>query len=296
MFKTRALTNRLNVRIYRLVTKFITPVALLVGLLLLAVFHFRGVLATTRAQDDLFRGQKAYSLGPLGFDFVENAGTNRPVIAYNGTDVLAYVDWNSSIAVDGHVSNLWDNFHGYDFDRANADARQFFATTSGDGWQVVEVVTLVDEHTVTVHYAFVARPVGAAEPHQVTLSIAHLHRTLYQPTIQGNTLTAEVLPAYFQSVSFGHTPSPIGTLRVAVSGPQAPAGKAISLDDPHGTVDTHGAQYALANSFTTTYSIANPQVNRLVPLGTETVTFTTAIAAGTPIPAPVSTPAVAPLP
>jgi len=235
-------------------------------------------------------------LGPLGFDFVENAGTNRPAISYNGTDVLAYVDWNSSIAVDGHVANLWDNFHGYDFDRTNPDARQFFSTTSNDGWQVVEVVTLVDTHTVTVQYAFVARPVGAAEPHQVTLSISHLHRTLYQPTIQGNTLTAEVLPAYFQSVSFGHTPSPIGTLRVAVSGPRAPVGKAISLDDLHGTVDAHGAQYGLANSFTTTYSITNPQVNRLVPLGTETVTFTTAIAAGTPIPALVATPAVAPLP
>lgn len=295
MFILRMLTDRLNVRVYRLVTKVITPVVLLAGLLLLAVFHFSGVLATTKAQDDLFRGQKAYNLGPLSFDFVENAGTNRPAISYDGTDVLTYVDWNSSIAVDGHVSNLWDNFHGYDFDRTNPDARQFFATTSGNGWQVVEVVMLVDAHTVTVHYAFVARPVGAAEPHQVTLSIAHLHHTLYQPTIQGNTLTAEVLPTYFQNVSFGHTPSPIGTLRVAVSGPQVPV-KAISLDDLHGTVDRHGTQYGLANSFTTTYSIAEPQVNQLVPLGTETITFTTAIATGTPNPAPVSTPAVVQLP
>jgi hypothetical protein len=46
----------------------------------------------------------------------------------------------------------------------------------------------------------------------------------------------------------------------------------------------------LADSFTTTYTLQSPQVNRLTPLGTETIIFTPSVSAGTPVGAPVETP------
>ncbi|MGH2514700.1 MAG: hypothetical protein ACRDHP_03510 [Ktedonobacterales bacterium] len=280
--------ERLNVHLNTFVKKFITPAVLLAGLLILAVFHFRGVLAVTTAQTNLYHGVTAYSAGATGVNFQNNAGTDRPAITYGGVNLLSYVDWNSTISIDGQVQNLWDNYHGYSSDDTK---RQIFATTSGYGWQVVEVVTLVSSHTVTVRYDFTAQHVGTAEPHHVILNIAHLHKTWFQPAIHGNTFTAGVLPGYLSAIdSTTSVPHAIGTVTVAVSGPAVPAANAITMNDLQGYAVSGASELFLASSMTTTYTVDNPQVDRLITLGTETVTFSSAVPAGTAIPAPVSTP------
>ncbi|MFI5273366.1 MAG: hypothetical protein ACHQ4H_10090 [Ktedonobacterales bacterium] len=290
MLKTPKLTDRLNLKLNRFTLKVITPVVLLAGLLVLAFFNFQGVLATTSIQDNLFRGQIAYSSGPLQFTFQQLAGTDRPALSYDGAPFLTYVDWSSTISIDGHVQNLWDNYHGYDYDRKNPDNKQFFATSSGTGWQVVEVVSLLNAHTVTVHYDFVARTANGVEyPHSITLSIEHVHRTLYEPAIRGNTLVADVLPGFLQNANSGSTPHSSGTLTFQVSGPELGA-QPIALDAVRGNAGPDGVVRTLADSFTTTYTLQSPQVNRLTPLGTETIIFTPSVSAGTPVGAPVETP------
>src|SRR5215472_12266944 len=146
-----------NIRLYAFVSKVITPAVLLLGLLVLAVFHFNGVLANTQSIDNIFHGEQAYSDGPMSYTFQELAGTDRPDIDYNGFSVLTYVDWSSTISIDGHTTNLWDNFHGYDYDRQNPNDTEFFSTTSGTGWQLIQVVKLTSNHSVTVSYSIVAR-------------------------------------------------------------------------------------------------------------------------------------------
>ncbi|HEX8034212.1 MAG TPA: hypothetical protein VF510_10210 [Ktedonobacterales bacterium] len=289
------LTHKLNARTHTLVSKVITPVVLLLGLLVLLLAHFNGVLKITKAQDDLFHGQTAFSLGRMQYAFMTASGTNRPNISYAGVNVMTYIDWDSTISIDGQVSNLWDNFHGYDYDQTlNSTNRQFFSTTSGPGWQVVQVVNLVDDHTVTVHYDFVARTQGIAEPHHVVLTIEHAHASWYPASTQNNVFTAGLLPGRYQgSISSDHQPRPIGTVTLSVNGPAVPP-NTISFVDAHGNATLGGGDQQLLSVFTTTYIIDNPQVNRLTPLGTETLTYTSAIAQGTPIPAPHITPTPAP--
>ncbi|HLZ23500.1 MAG TPA: hypothetical protein VKQ30_15410 [Ktedonobacterales bacterium] len=280
--------KRLNVQLYTFVKRFITPVVLLAGLLILAIFHFKGVLAVTTSQSNLYRGVTAYSSGSYAITFQNNAGTDRPAIIYNGVNLLSYVDWSSTISVDGEVQNLWDNFHGYSTDDTK---HQIFATTSGYGWQVVEVVTLVDSHTVTVQYSFMAAHQGTAEPHHVVLSITHLHRTWLDPTVQGTTFTAEVLPGHVSAISSATSiPHAVGTVTVTVNGPAVDTTSAISIDDLQSFAVSDSTEQFLASSMTTRYVVDNPQVDRLIPLGTETVTFSSTVPTGTAFPAPVATP------
>src|SRR5215469_3712082 len=189
--KTRR--SRLNVRLYTFVSKVITPAVLLLGLIFLAVTHFSGVLANTQSVDNLYHGEQSYSMGPMSYTFQMLAGTDRPNAYFNGTSLLSFVDWSSTISIDGHVSTLWDNFHGYDYDRQNPSDTEFFSTTSGYGFQVVEVVKLTSNHSVTVQYSFVSKPETIAEPHHVALSIEHYHSSMYQPSITGDVFTAGVL-------------------------------------------------------------------------------------------------------
>lgn len=285
------ITHNLNARTHTLVSRVITPVILLLGLLVLLVAHFNGVLAITKSQDDIYHGQTAFSLGRMQYTYMQTTGTNRPNISFAGINVMTYIDWDSTISVDGHVSNLWDNFHGYDYDHhLGSTDRQFFSTTSGSGWQLVQVVNLVDDHTVTVAYSFVARTLDVAEPHHVVLTIEHAHASWYPASVQTNVFTAGLLPGRYQgNITSDHQPHPIGTVTLSVAGPYVPA-DAISFVDAHGNVTLTGGDQQLLTAFTTTYVIDNPQVNRLTPLGTETLTYSSAIPQGTAIPAPRTTP------
>jgi hypothetical protein len=282
----------MNVQLKRFVSKVITPVVLLAGLLLLVVLHFRGVLAITTAQGNLFKGQQAFSTGSFQYAFQQDAGTDRPVVSSSGLSVLSWVEWSSTISVDGVVSNLWDNYHGYDMDTTK---KQFYSTTSGTGFQVVEIVTLVNDHTVTVQYELVARNEGANAPRQITLTIDHFHDALFQPTITGTTLTAQVLSGTLANLASGNTLRPRGTITLAMQGPRlAPNG--IAIADLRSNLTASGVQENLATSFTTTYTVQNPTISVLIPLGTETLTYTgnPGAGAGTPIPSLVGTPPTKP--
>jgi hypothetical protein len=284
---------RPNVRLYTFVSKVITPAILLLGLLVLAVYHFSGVLANTQSIDNIYHGEQAYSKGPMAYTFQELAGTDRPDINYNGISLLTYVDWSSTMSIDGHVSNLWDNFHGYDYDRINPNDPVFTSTTSGTGWQLIEVVKLTSNHSMTISYSFVARTETLAEPHHVILTIEHVHQSMYQPTIRGNVFTAGVLSHEMDSVTSGDTPTPLGTITVSVQGPAVSA-SSIVLDTARGSQDTNGNDAVLTDSFQTTYVIQDPDVNRMTRLGTETVNFTPASSVGTPVSAPL--PVITPTP
>lgn len=285
--KTLRTGHKLNVRLNRFLMKVITPVVLLVGLLMLVLLHFHGVLGITTADQNLYKGITAYSSGPLEMSFQHNSGADRPAILYDNVSLLSYVDWNSTITVDGQVQNLWDNFHGYDQDDTK---HQVFATTSGYGWQLVEIISLVNAHSVTVQYDFMAQHQGDAEPHNVVLNIVHLHKSWYQPQVNGDTFTAQELPGYVKSISGTDRPHAIGTMTVTVAGDHV-SSSPISIDDLHGFAQPGGGMLSLATSMTTSYTISNPQVDRLTPLGTETITFANSEAAGTPLPA-IGTPTV----
>lgn len=283
--KTRG--SRLNVRLYTFVSKVITPAVLLLGLIFLAVTHFSGVLANTQSVDNLYHGEQSYSMGPMSYTFQMLAGTDRPNVSYAGTSLLSLVDWSSTISIDGHVSTLWDNYHGYDYDRQNTNDTEFFSTTSGNGWQVVEVVKLTSTHSVTVAYSFVSKPEGLAEPHHVVLTIEHFHQSMYQPTITGDVYTAGVLTHEMTSVTSGDTPTSLGTIQVSVEGPAVPATGAIYLDTVRGNQTATGTYAVLTDTFATTYVIDEPDVDRLVPLGTETIDFTPGTPPGTPVSSPI---------
>lgn len=295
-----------NVHLYKLVARSITPLVLLAGLLLLALYHFNVVLNTTQTQNDLLQGVTAMSQGRLEVDFQRDGGVDRPAMIYDSLPLISYADVDSTISVDGHVQNLWNNLHGYSFD---ASHHQIFATTSGTGWQVTQVVQLVNDHTITVTYQFTARPVGLTSPHRVALDIAHQHiNTMitdstvphdtalwYYPTIQGATFTAEELPLLVQNPRTPYDPNapqsfaPLGLTTVRVSGPTL-ASAPITVDDASGAV-VGTQQESWASQITTHYVLTNPIVDRFVTLGTETISFKPFTGnAGTPVALPIPQP------
>ncbi len=293
-----------NLSLYKLVARSITPVVLLGGLLLLALYHFNVVLSTTQTQNDLLQGITAMSQGRLEVDFQRDAGVNRPEMIYNALPLISYVDVDSTISIDGHVQNLWNNVHGYSFD---ARHHQIFATTSGNGWQVTQVAQVVNDHTMTVTYQFTARPVGTTSPRRVALDIAHVHvnttvvdsatprntAVWYYPTVQGATFTAEELPLAVQNPRTPYDPNtpqrfaPMGQTMVQVSGP-ALANTPITIDDAAGAVVGQQQEW-WASQITTHYALTDPPVNQFISLGTETITFT-------PLSGSVGTPVALPLP
>ncbi len=266
--KTKVAPLRPNVLLNRLVTRTITPFVLLAGLILLVVFNFRGVLQASKDQFSVIRGQQSYSVGGLQTRFSQNAGDQRPSVLAQGGGVLSWVEWGSKLSVDGEVYTLWDNSHGYDYDDGK---RQIYSTTTGHGVQIIEIVTAVDDHTVTVEYRLTAQPVGRAGVQHVVLNIAHQHQGLYQPAVSGGTLTAGVLPDSAYDPKGETALKPFGTITFTVSGPQL-ASSPLRIDDLHVDATADGP-HGYANSFTTTYAIDNPTINEVIPLGTETLTF-----------------------
>lgn len=266
--KTKVAPVRLNVLLNRLVMRTITPFVLITGLILLVVFNFRGVLQASKAEFSVIRGQQSYSVGGLQTRFSQNAGDQRPAVVEQNHGILQWAEWNSQLSVDGDVFTLWDNSHGYDYDDGK---RQIYSTTTGHGVQIIEIVTAVDEHTVTVEFRLAAQPVGKAGVQHVVLNIAHYHQGFYQPTISGSTLTASVLPDDVYEPKGETALKPFGKITFSVNGPQL-ASSPLRLDDWHVDTTADGS-HGYANSFTTTYSVDNPTVNEVIPLGTETLTF-----------------------
>lgn len=266
--KTKVAPVRPNVLLNRLVTRTITPFVLLTGLILLVVFNYHSVLQSSTDQFSIIRGQQSYSVGGLQTRFTQNAGDQRPSVLAQGSGILSWVEWNSKLSVDGEVFTLWDSGHGYEYDDGK---RQIYSTATGHGVQIIEIVTAVDDHTVTVEYRLAAQPVGQSGVQHVVLNIAHYHQGLYQPVVSGNTLVASVLPDNVYEPKGETALKPFGKMAFTVSGPQL-ASSPLRIDDWHVDTTADGS-HGYANYFTTTYAIDNPTVNEVVPLGTETLTF-----------------------
>ena len=273
-----------NIRLNRFVLRAITPVVLLAGLLLLLIYHFHGVLQVTQAQDNAFRGVTALSSGPLQLTFLRDSGTERPLVQWNGYDLITYADWSSTVAVDGQVTELWNTPHGYTFDHST---RRIYVSSSGDGWQLIAAITLVDSQQVRVDYDFVALSSAATQPHTIVLTIQHQRVFWYQPAVTGTMFRAAVPALSGVAAQAGQPSAPIGTLTLSATGPAATG---MQLGDVRAVTTPDGTRQQWASTLTTTYQLTNPLVDKLTPLGTETLTFTpSATGAGTPVAAPVRT-------
>lgn len=291
---------RRDARLYRALARAITPAVLIAGLLLLAVYHFNGILKTTAAEDNLFHGVTAFSSGRLELDFQRDAGIDRPAILWNRLGVMTFSEWDSIIAVDGHTDELWNNFHGYSVDAAH---NTMYATTSGYGWQVTEIARLVDDHTITVTFELTARNVGTAVPRHVELLVNHHHSNgqpgamagfWYYPQVNGASFTAEELPLSVQNPAVPYQPdsyqsfNPDATTSLSVAGP-ALAHTPIALNNAASAV-LQGHSQSWASSFTTHYVLDNPPPDQLLMLGTETITVQPlASGSGTPVILPLPT-------
>jgi hypothetical protein len=308
----QATAQRRTVQFYRAIARAVTPAVLIAGLLVLAVYHFHGVLQITQASDNLYRGIYAFSQDKFEVDFQRDAGLDRPDILYDRFELMSFSDWDTVISVDGHTQELWNSYHGYSVD---TQKRQVFASASGYGWQLTEVVTLVDDHTVTVTYQLTARHLGTAAPQQVMLQVVHQHAGYldngppqpksvfwYDPKVQGNTFTGEELPLAAQdpvahpATGPTYTAYPFGVTTLQISGPFV-ASTPITLHNYGSAVVQGGQSEAWAGSLATHYAISNPPVDTLTTLGTETISFgLLGQNAGTPVILPLPQPATAPTP
>lgn len=271
-----------NIRLNRFVLRAITPVVLLAGLLVLLIYHFHGVLQVTQAQDNTFHGVTALSDGPLQVTFLRDSGTERPLIQWNGYDLVTYADWSSTVAVDGQVTELWNSPHGYTFDQTT---RRIYVSNSGTNWQVIAAITLVDSQRVQVDYSFVALSTTTTPPHEMQLVIQHQRVFWYQPTITGTTFRAWVPALSGAAAQAGQPSAPIGTLTLSVAGPAAAR---MQLGDVRAMVTSDGTREQWASTLTTTYQLTNPPADKLIALGSETLNFAPdATNTGTPVAAPV---------
>ncbi|MEO7000312.1 MAG: hypothetical protein ABI068_00705 [Ktedonobacterales bacterium] len=262
-----------NVQLRRFVSRVITPVVLVVGLLILAFYQFNGVLKVTTANDNAFHGVVTYNNGPMQVNFLQNAGTSRPSVNYKGWNLVTYAEWNSTIAVNGDVQELWNSYHGYNLDDQK---RVIVSTASSGAWQVVQVITVVNDHTVTIAYDFVVRPQGNAPlPQHIELSIMHLHNVWNQPTVTGDTFQAQIT-APINSANPGAGSRAVGTVTLALSGP-ALAPHPLNLLDYRNTVTPNGQNHGMATALTSNYVLDNPVANALITLGVETISFSIAV-------------------
>ncbi|MBE3557939.1 MAG: hypothetical protein IMW89_01770 [Ktedonobacteraceae bacterium] len=248
------------------ISRVITPAVLVTGVLILILYNFNGVLKTTQTTNDHFHGLVSFSAGPFAYRFKETAGIERPSLRYSGQELLSYAEWSSTISVDGDVQEIWNNNHGYSYDEAR---QQTFSTVTGEGYQLIEIVTLVDDHTVTVTFNFVASPVRIPAPAHYVIDIAHIHNSWSGYQISGDTFTAQVTNG--DPVVGTSLPASIGLLSLKVTGdavrnPLLKVSNAQAVTTPKGTV-------SVANAFITEYRLDNPTPSQMLTLGTETITF-----------------------
>ncbi|MBO0777825.1 MAG: hypothetical protein J2P37_03265 [Ktedonobacteraceae bacterium] len=247
------------------ISKVITPLVLVGGLVVLVLFNFRMALSTATSADNHFRGNVAFSQGPLAYNFKQTNGIDRPQVRYNNQELLTYAEWSSTLSVDGLVSQLWNNDHGYSIDESR---RQAFSTVIGDGWQLNEVVTLVDNHTVVVTYNLTAQPQNNPPPANYVLDIVHTHSTWFSYQTSSNTFAALVT----SSKSVTSRPSSIGAVTIKVAGGAPTVHHSLKVDNTKSFTDTKGT-VKLANTLITEYVVRNPVPRQMITLGTETISF-----------------------
>ncbi len=255
------------------ISKVITPVVLVTGVLLLIIFNFDSTLREQQASENDFRSLVTYNQGVFQLDYDQASGLNRPEIYYGSQQLLSFAEWNSTMSVDGQVVNLWDNNQGYDIDDAH---RTIYSTVSGpDGTQLNQVTTLVNDHTVTVSFNFSLRPQSATPPTHYTVSIAHVNTAnyWYDPLIKSGTFSAYVMRQVggLSSSDASNIAASLGKITVTTGGGDL-AGPNVTYGSVSNTTTSAGG-LPWTQSFGTQYTINNPTPARLIYLGTETITF-----------------------
>jgi len=252
------------------ISKVLTPAVLVLGVLLLIYFNFNSVLKASQLSDDQFHGLVAFNQGNFAYRFQENAGIDRPALRYAGINILSYSEWSSIVSIDGGVQELWNNYHGYDVDQ---NKRQLYSTISGDGWQLFEIVSLVNDHTVTVAFNFTTRPASLPSPVRYVFDIAHVSSPdhgWYNIRITNKDFTAQVIQGSGVPTRTSMLRSN-GTLSFSATGP-ALYTPAITLKNST-TVADGRSTLTLGQAFYTEYQVTNPTPFRIITLGTETLTF-----------------------
>ena len=276
------------------ISKVITPTVLVLGVLLLVYVNFSSVLKASQVTNNQFLGLVAFNQGNFGYRFQETSGIDRPALRYAGINMLSYAEWSSTASVDGDVQELWNNQHGYDTDQKKP---QVYSTISADAWQLNETVSLVNDHTMTVTFQFVARPApGAPAPTHYVFDIAHVVPSPYEwyDVKTGNTtFTTQVIQGNGVPTSTSK-PTSLGTLTLSATGPALHT-PAITLKNNTAVTDSTGST-TLAQAFYTEYQVTNPTAFQLITLGTETLTFQSGSAsAGSPLPGSVPVPGPSPV-
>lgn len=283
-------------RLKQFVAAAITPAVLILGLLTLAVLHYRNDVALAIEHEQMYQGNVTYNAGLVSVSFARDQGGARPLITYSQNGVLRYAEWDSYLVVDGQVYPLWDQNHGYAFDDQH---KQVFSTVSGADWQVVQVISVVHGH-VEVAYSFVTKTHGVSSPysgpHQITLILAHWHNYWLNPTITGTTFQGGITALYQnQDRALDQTqqgPGGIGLQTPDVSAlpndvavqpnwemrlqarPAAGVQASVRFGDMFGNGSArNGSTETWANQFSTTYTLANPDANVLLPVCTESITI-----------------------
>lgn len=264
-------------RLKQFVTATITPAVLIVGLLVVALLHFRTTLTLAEQRDQLFRGSVFYSAGPLQMEFQRDSGARRPSIQYNQQQVLQYTEWSSSVVVDGTVYALWDENHGYSFDDAH---KQVFSTVNGPGWQVIQTIT-VRGADVQVSYAVVSLFQSSVAPaHEITLAIVHDQSYWLNPSVAGTTFQAGITRQALSKIKTGVRILPSWHLTVRAS-PANGVHAAVQLVGAQSAYDpATGNAQSWASEFTSTYTLLDPQPNSITPIDTETITVQNPAGAG----------------
>lgn len=273
------------------ISKVITPVVLIAGLLVLVVFNFNGVLKAAQTTDNHFHGIVAFNNGAFSTSFKQNAGIDRPAVQYNGQELLTYGQWSSTLAVDGIPTDLWNTDQGYSIDEANKTI--YNTVNSNNGWQLIQVTKMVNDHTITVTFNFTARPTTTVPPTHYELDIVHNHNFWYKPTVTNNSFTGNVMtsdPTQLQASDAKNIAASVGQVKLTTKAGDLPTAPQIKINNTYTTTTPNGTTLNWAKSFDTVYTIDNPAPSRMINLGTETITFTPVdtshtSAIGSPVPA-----------
>ncbi len=246
------------------ISKVITPACLVLGVLFLIFYNFHSVLKVMKVTDDHFHGNVAFSQNAFAFSFQENTGIGRPVLSNAGQALLSYAEWSSTVSVDGAVQELWNNSHGYDVDESKD---QIDNTISNDGWQLTEIITLVNNHTVTVTFTFDARSTARPAPTHYIFDIAHVTDSSYEwynYQTNNTTFNAQVIQGDWKPVQ--GNPTVFGKLSFSTTSAAVQVNNSTVISGDRGG-------YNLANAFSTQYTVNTPSPFQVITLGTETLTY-----------------------
>ena len=253
------------------ISKILTPFILVAGLIFFAVHDFSGVLVNTQQQDDQFHNLLAFRQGPLGALFKDAAGVDRPSITYYNDSLLSYVEWSSTITINGKQQELWNNSHDYRSDEKN---HAIYNTINGNNWHLIQRIALVNNRTVTVTFRLNIPPQASVGAEHIVLDIVHSHNFWLTQQLQGNTFVAQVMlgdPETLQRQQQKDRPVLLGTLALTVQSTlsQRPT---LLIPDAHSILGTQQS-WQWNHLLMTEYVVDNPQPAHEIDLGTETITF-----------------------